>query len=411
MIFRTLLCLLLFASVANGIVIRHDRDEALYRDMAAQYPMVCRVGQGMGTLIDSLWVLTAGHVAEMQAREAIDVRFGDRTIAVTDIVVHPNYAVPNEHRDLALLKLARPVTDIPIARLYRESNELHQQITFVGDGRFGDGQRGPSKGDRIMRAAHNTVDSVKPGWIVFHFDAPPDGDSLEGISGPGDSGGPAILWRNGMPFIIGVSAYNDGDPECFYGTNEYYSRVSDELEWIDDVMGGSVTAEKTPRLMRYGQTDGGKQTVESGETETVAIPPAMDRVLLNVIARIEQSVQANSVDQYLTLFTARFLKKNRDKDNMVTAMHAFLVNAMKKRGPIIGYHPPGREGFAIPDSEFPMRPVVFHLEDGTPGYFGIALTPDGQIDHLSLFIMEGICERGSECPETQTLTHMLESMK
>ena len=50
-----------------------------------------------------------------------------------------------------------------------------------------------------------------------------------------------------------------------------------------------------------------------------------------------------------------------------------------------------------------MRPVVFHLQDGTSGYYGIALDDAGKIDHLSLFVQKGICAEGADCARGREL--------
>jgi len=62
---------------------------------------------------------------------------------------------------------------------------------------------------------------------------------LEGISGPGDSGGPALWFDNGQPYIVGVSShqdYRDKDIEGLYGSYEFYARVSDYFDWINQVI-------------------------------------------------------------------------------------------------------------------------------------------------------------------------------
>ena len=88
------------ATVAHAIVIRHDRDDAQYRAMAGDYPMVCRVAQGMGTLVDSMWVITAGHVAASIPKRNGEVVFGDRHVRVTYYVIHPGFGTIDAHRDL-----------------------------------------------------------------------------------------------------------------------------------------------------------------------------------------------------------------------------------------------------------------------------------------------------------------------
>jgi hypothetical protein len=103
----------------------------------------------------------------------------------------------------------------------------------------GTGETGPDGEDGRLRGAQNTVSAAPaPGWIAFEFDAPPAGDDLEGISGPGDSGGPALLERDGRQFVVGVSSSNDsGDAApCRYGSREYYARVSYAVPWLRETM-------------------------------------------------------------------------------------------------------------------------------------------------------------------------------
>lgn len=99
---------------------------------------------------------------------------------------------------------------------------------------------GPVRRDRVLRATNNVVDRAVESFLVFDFDAPPDGADLEGISGPGDSGGPAYLVKpDGTIFVAGVSSGQDSrktGKEGVYGVTEYYARVSSYAGWIDSVM-------------------------------------------------------------------------------------------------------------------------------------------------------------------------------
>ena len=68
-----------------------------------------------------------------------------------------------------------------------------------------------------------------------------------------------------------------------------------------------------------------------------------------------------------------------------------------------------REDALYQQSPFPMRPIIFHLEDGTSGYIGVALADAGQIDHLSLFVMENICPDGAACTQTRSLEDLMKA--
>lgn len=389
----TLIAALLLTST-HAIVIRHDRDDAAYRERAEDFPMVCEAGGGMGTLVDPLWVLTAAHVAESVGNGP--VRCGDRSLQVEQVFVHPDYAGEN-HRDIALLRLAAPAKGIPHARLYRKDDEVGKRILFVGTGYSGTGLTGPTVKSRDMRVAENTVVSARPGWIVFEFDAPPAGDELEGISGPGDSGGPAFLEIDGVPYVLGVSAYNEGDELCRYGSMEHYARVTDEIAWLDGVMRGEVVADDSPRLMHYEEGEDGQTRATRIEIEAVPVAESEDVRLREVVEKLSAALNAGSVDATLDLFATAFVERRRRADDPVEGMLAFLREAIEARGPIARFHAIPRDGMRVPDSEFPMRPVVFHLADGSPGYFGVALDRAGKIDHLSLFLQQAICAEKERC--------------
>jgi len=395
---RTILIqILLFTLAAHaveGIVIRHDRDDGAYRKLAEGYPMVCRIGAGMGTLVEPEWVLTAAHVAE-QVVAGGEVRCGDRTVEVDKAFLHPDYAVEGRHRDLALIRLAEPVRGIPTARLYGEGDELGQTVVLVGDGRTGTGLTGPVEGERLRRGARNVVEAVRPGWIELVFDAPPGGDDLEGISGPGDSGGPALLERDGVRSVIGVSAYNDGGELCTYGTIEHYARVSDERAWIDGVISGRITRSSERRLLRHEVAPDGQETVRSEEIRDVDAPAAVVRSTERVARALIDAINANDPSAFRALFGDAYLRR---EGGGVDSMLEFMAGARAVRGDIVSLHPVTAHALRIEDTESPMLPVIWHLADGTSGYFGIALDPAGRIAHLSLFVREDICRGGSSCP-------------
>lgn len=404
MILRVLTLILCFltamASSTQAIVIRHDRDESRYRELGKGFPMVCRVGDAQGTLIAPRWVLTAAHVAESIPQRGGTLHIAGRTVEVEQVFIHPDYAMGERHRDLALIKLAQAVSGVATARPYRGSDEKGMRVTFVGDGYFGTGKTGPRRGKRVRRAAVNTVTTVRPGWVTFRFDAPPGGDDLEGISGPGDSGGPALIERNGILYVIGVSAYNDGDPVCRYGTNEHYSRVSDEATWIDAVMNGELGASREPRLMRFGEA-GGQATAEREEMVRVDVPAGADVRTWDAVDALLGSIHANDRAAYEALFSEHALAGGEEAGPL--GMLDFMHGAVEKRGEIVSFHSLEGGGLTIPESTFPMRPVIFHMADGMCGYFGIAVDDAGKIDHLSLFVQPSICTGGTDCKEASPL--------
>jgi secreted trypsin-like serine protease len=254
---RTLATLLListalaFPNPGAAIVMRHDRDEESYLALGAKYPATVTVhraadgpnGPGdQGTLIDSRWVLTAAHVAtEIGPRGLVKIR--GEIHHIERVVRHPDWhSNADVKADIALFRLAEPVTGVVPARLYTGSDEQGMAVTFVGRGGTGTGLTGPVREDGRTRAATNRVERAEGAVLRFRFDEPGDPDitDLEGISGPGDSGGPAYIERGGTLYVIGVSSAQNARPaggaRGHYKVLEFYVRVSHYADWIRDTI-------------------------------------------------------------------------------------------------------------------------------------------------------------------------------
>jgi len=198
MILRTSLLLSLAIVSATGwtIVRRHDRPDSTYLTDRKFYPFVGRVsGFAEGTLIGKRWVLTASHVAMGLNPFNAYVELGGKRYTVKTVLFHPKGDMNREESpiDMALLYLHEPVEGVQPARLFAGNDELGKVIQFVGAGMTGDGRAEPSIRDGKVRVAGNVVDGADDREISFTFDAPPAGLKNEGISGPGDSGGPGLL--------------------------------------------------------------------------------------------------------------------------------------------------------------------------------------------------------------------------
>lgn len=232
------LLLVLIASPAPAIVVRHDRDEARFRELAATVPDVVDMNLpgGTGTLIGSRWVLTASHVAAL-LKERHQVVIGGEKFEVARVIPYPGAS--QARHDIALVELTAEVTSAQPVAIYRGQDEQGLRVVFAGRGMHGDGREGPAHRDHALRAATNVVDRAVESFLVFDFDAPADATELEGISGPGDSGGPAYLVKDGAVFVAGVSSGQDSRKtgrEGVYGVTEYYARVSSYAGWIDSVV-------------------------------------------------------------------------------------------------------------------------------------------------------------------------------
>jgi len=242
-LFLIVFCLLSYTSL-QAIIIRHDREDSRYIALGSKFPSYCRINlpDGGGTLIDREWILTAAHVAEEIKALPHKVQCGNVMRDVERIFIHPDYK-ENGRRDVALLKLSAPITEIKPVPIYTKQDEAEQIAALVGHYITGTGKTGPDrKLKKEMRGATNRIETTNEYWLYFTFDDP-DSNSvtdLEGVSGPGDSGAPAYITVGGKLFVAGVSSRSrdsNGDGiEPAYGDEDLYARVSLYKKWIKKTM-------------------------------------------------------------------------------------------------------------------------------------------------------------------------------
>jgi hypothetical protein len=250
----------LCAVSAEAIVIRHDVPDRAYRARERDWPAVFalyvnKAGHRdcVATLIAPQWAVTAAHctkdkplVDEMaRAKPRFRVEIGGRTASIDRVVRHPQSERVQGGKfqdwvDLALVHLARPVMRVRPVRLHAGAQEEGMVVMLPGWGTTGTGATGLGKPDGLFRLAQNRVGAAQGGWLFWRFDSPETGSSLplEGVSGPGDSGGPALIRTRAGLEIVGVSSsqQSGGGPEGVYGVREGYVRVSQFAPWIRRAM-------------------------------------------------------------------------------------------------------------------------------------------------------------------------------
>jgi len=240
----SLILLLLIISLSlMSLIVRHDVPDERFIALGKKYPQICHLSDGESTLIKENWIVTAAHAAillneELENGKTTQVKINNKQYDVKKIILHPNFQISETsiENDIALIQIKGNITNIPFAKLYDKQNEKGKLITIVGRGDYGTGLTGPKNWDKITRAATNRIDKTDGQWIIFNFDNPESENTteLEGVSGPGDSGGPAFIDIDNVRYIVGVSSnQQDNGKEGIYGVTEYYTRISFYKKWIE----------------------------------------------------------------------------------------------------------------------------------------------------------------------------------
>lgn len=256
--------LLLASTSVDAVVIRHDVAKEKYLVAKGHPALVDMRHEGHGMLIAPEWVVTAAHVIFYDYKGKT-ITIGGQEREIEQVIFHPGYAKPAKgifsgysgpsqaylrgNHDIALVKLKAPVTDVKPIQPYEGSDEIGEIVTLYGRGNTGTGVTGQvEKTKGTLRRAQNTISSSADHWLHYRFDQGDNALPLEGFQGNGDSGGPAIIRKDGMDYLAGLASWDvyDGDLKDFkgsiYGMEAALIRMSYYKEWMSDVM--SWSAEK-----------------------------------------------------------------------------------------------------------------------------------------------------------------------
>ena len=227
---RAFLCLLLVAISlpSAAILIRSDRDDAEYIELATKYPSSVAIGPGdaEGVVIAPSWVLTSARAARaLQGQRSITL--DGKSYGLKSVYAHPT-------ADIALLFLGsgfRGPLDFEPTPLYRNNDEAGRTVIVVGhgaNGRIGAAVALPGS-DRRKRAAVNTIDRIGPRTFDLGIKPVDQASDLQGALGEGDFGGPAFIETRDGLFVVGIASSVEGEWQG-------YVRLSPLVPWIEATM-------------------------------------------------------------------------------------------------------------------------------------------------------------------------------
>lgn len=269
---------LLLPTCAFGVVRRADVPDSSYIQLGkrAAFTPVGRIevdygsgyeAIGTATLVDGNRLVSAAHVFDSDALNGavgVRVNFGHGRIENIDfqkagvINIAPGWNPTSLRNDVSVVFLSQSFSIAP-ARLYAGPRiHLSTPITFVGYGNTGTGFTGSSQFSIIKRGGQNALDIYKMGGRDFEvdFDQPgnPSASSLgspyplplEGLLGPGDSGGSVWVKRGHRWIMMGVNSYgidwNNNGIQDSYGDRSGFVYLPRYVSWIRSLSSPSFSS-------------------------------------------------------------------------------------------------------------------------------------------------------------------------
>lgn len=276
--------LLFIANTVNAVVIRHDVNDHLYQVKQVPDFYVDMPFQGGSVLIDEHWLLAPAHVIYTFMYDYQDkpIMIHGVENQIAQVIIHdgfkrvegdwsqgdpkPLMQQMNRSKDIALIRLTKPVTHIKPIAMYQGNDEQGKVITGYGRGAIGNGHtgeiedsQGPSlitygwyqvtkyftdwvftQEDYPLRQYNNVITEANEQWLKFTFEQGEHALPLEGMFGSGDSGGAAIIYQNDTPLLVGFAVWTEirGQLEDHvpgkYGSTAVLTRVSYFKDWINE---------------------------------------------------------------------------------------------------------------------------------------------------------------------------------
>lgn len=200
-----------------------------------------------GTLIAKDWVLTAAHCVVGKAASGMQVRAGStsnvsggQVVKVASFRTHPSYSRPTAWYDIAVMKLASPITTSAAATAIVPGRTADATATRAGYNLIltGWGRTNPYTGTTPtdLRKAALPVVSTSQCSQIYGMNVPGSvicgGVNQKSQSGcHGDSGGPlAARGANGRWYVFGVVSWGP-DNQC-NAAPTIFTRSASYADWI-----------------------------------------------------------------------------------------------------------------------------------------------------------------------------------
>lgn len=190
-------------------------------------------GGGSGVILNSKWIVTAGHVVNNASNSSVLITCGvSRTNTMNavytypkSIIMHPNFRDNGEYcdYDIALIELESPLS----------FNDSIQPIRMSSSSYYPVGTNATVSGwGSVVPNNYNTTDVLRSVDVTIVGTNNTHIWTNKGFTGPnhGDSGGPLTIGSGNSTSLIGIVSYGY---DITYSTNyKYYSNIGYYYNWI-----------------------------------------------------------------------------------------------------------------------------------------------------------------------------------
>ncbi|MEH6452101.1 MAG: trypsin-like serine protease, partial [Psychromonas sp.] len=213
-----------------------------------------------GSLIADKWILTAAHcviykgrvISPLQLSATIgeyDLSRDSSNVTIDQIFVHPDYNSENQLNDIALLKLANPVNNVPLtiasSQVTTDAIANQNDVSALGWGSTtanNPGEIVAAQQPDILRHVKMPLmtDAMCSNYLSDQYRSPEMlcAGLIEGglDSCQGDSGGPLVIEQDGEWQQLGIVSWGYGCAAAGYPG--VYARTSNYSEWVNNIIEG-----------------------------------------------------------------------------------------------------------------------------------------------------------------------------
>uniref|UniRef100_A0A3Q3AL74 coagulation factor Xa n=1 Tax=Kryptolebias marmoratus TaxID=37003 RepID=A0A3Q3AL74_KRYMA len=213
-----------------------------------------------GTILNEYIILTAAHC--MNHSDYMSVKLGEFDTMVNEgreavhkvdaVIVHYNYKPVTYHNDIALIKLATPITfsSYILPACLPEADFAEKEGLVSGFGRIGEGRQASSILQRLavpyvdrQTCMESTNLRITQRMFCAGF------DTIAKDACQGDSGGPHVTRYGDTYFVTGIVSWGEGCARK--GKYGVYTQVSKFVRWIHDGIATLTASEKGSRKKRH----------------------------------------------------------------------------------------------------------------------------------------------------------------